>query len=184
MTQSILHHCDVIDNHQMFRALDTIVFGPVYWARKNIVEPLKGEEYPWYHRRFNRVPGVEDCYTDDVVCRYIDWSEFGIYQSSYISFSERRQITSSNVIGWSRRQFFICCERGCMTASSTRREQVSLIFRFLPNLLSTSLMVQPTSANLFMMRMRRQPRIITSNTAKSADTTAEPRMHCPSRNIA
>ena len=63
---------DVIDKYHMFRAMDTIIFGPVYWARKNIVEPLKGESYPWYHRRFNRVPGIEDCYTDDIVCRY--WS--------------------------------------------------------------------------------------------------------------
>ena len=49
--------------------MDSIVFGPVYWLRKNLVEPMKGESYPWYHRRFNRVPGIEDCYTEDVVCR-------------------------------------------------------------------------------------------------------------------
>ena len=49
--------------------MDSVVFGPVYWLRKNVVEPMKGEAYPWYHRRFNRVPGIEDCYTEDVVCR-------------------------------------------------------------------------------------------------------------------
>ena len=32
---------------------------------------MKGESYPWYHRRFNRVPGIEDCYTEDVVCRLV-----------------------------------------------------------------------------------------------------------------
>ena len=53
----------------LFRAMDSIVFGPVYWLRKTIVDPLKTEPYPWYHRRFNRVPGIEDCYTEDVVCR-------------------------------------------------------------------------------------------------------------------
>ena len=49
--------------------MDSIVFGPVYWLRKNVVDPLKTEPYPWYHRRFNRVPGIEDCYIEDVVCR-------------------------------------------------------------------------------------------------------------------
>ena len=53
----------------LLRAMDSIVFGPVYWLRKTVVDPLKSEAYPWYHRRFNRVPGIEDCYTEDVVCR-------------------------------------------------------------------------------------------------------------------
>ena len=49
--------------------MDSIVFGPVYWLRKTVVDPLKTEAYPWYHRRFNRVPGIEDCHIEDVVCR-------------------------------------------------------------------------------------------------------------------
>ena len=51
------------------RALDTFVFGPVYWLREKVVEPLKGESYPWYHRRYPRVPSIDECYTDDLVCR-------------------------------------------------------------------------------------------------------------------
>ena len=58
-----------ITHHVLLRAMDSIVFGPVYWLRKTVVDPLKTEAYPWYHRRFNRVPGIEDCYIEDVVCR-------------------------------------------------------------------------------------------------------------------
>ena len=65
ITHLITHHLSLL------RAMDSIVFGPVYWLRKNVVDPLKTEPYPWYHRRFNRVPGIEDCYTEDVVCRYL-----------------------------------------------------------------------------------------------------------------
>merc|ERR1712107_486910 len=46
-----------------------IVYGPVYWFRQKFIEPAQGESFPWYHRRFNRVPGIEECYTEDVVCR-------------------------------------------------------------------------------------------------------------------
>ena len=53
------------------RALDTFVFGPVYWLREKVVEPLKGESYPWYHRRYPRVPSIDECYTDDLVCRLV-----------------------------------------------------------------------------------------------------------------
>ena len=53
------------------RALDTFVFGPVYWLREKVVEPLKGESYPWYHRRYPRVPSIDECYTDDLVCRWL-----------------------------------------------------------------------------------------------------------------
>merc|ERR1712107_962300 len=51
------------------KALDNIVYGPVYWFRQKFIEPAQGESFPWYHRRFNRVPGIEECYTENAVCR-------------------------------------------------------------------------------------------------------------------
>lgn len=48
-----------------FAAVDS----PVFWFRKNIVEPNQ-QDYPWYHRQFRRVPTIDECYTDDVVCQY------------------------------------------------------------------------------------------------------------------
>ena len=52
-----------------FRAVDTVLFQPVYWFREKVVEPMRGESQAWYHRKYPRVTGIEDCYTDDVVCR-------------------------------------------------------------------------------------------------------------------
>ena len=49
--------------------MDSFIYGPVFWFRKKFIEPIQGESYPWYHRRFNRVPGIEECLTEDVVCR-------------------------------------------------------------------------------------------------------------------
>lgn len=25
-------------------------------------------QYPWYHQQYRRVPTIDECYTDDVVC--------------------------------------------------------------------------------------------------------------------
>ena len=41
---------------------------PVVWFRKNVVEPRR-EPYPWYHRKYNRVPTIDECYVDDLMCR-------------------------------------------------------------------------------------------------------------------
>lgn len=26
------------------------------------------KKYPWYHQQYRRVPTIDECYTDDVVC--------------------------------------------------------------------------------------------------------------------
>lgn len=36
---------------------------------ETIVEPNQ-KHYPWYHEKFRRVPTIDQCYTDDVVCRH------------------------------------------------------------------------------------------------------------------
>ena len=33
------------------------------------MEPNR-KEYNWYHQQFRRVPTIDECYTDDVVCIY------------------------------------------------------------------------------------------------------------------
>uniref|UniRef100_A0A1B0B7Q3 NADH dehydrogenase [ubiquinone] 1 beta subcomplex subunit 10 n=1 Tax=Glossina palpalis gambiensis TaxID=67801 RepID=A0A1B0B7Q3_9MUSC len=42
---------------------------PVTWFRESIVEPNQ-KKYPWYHQQYRRVPTIDQCYTDDVVCRF------------------------------------------------------------------------------------------------------------------
>ena len=46
-----------------------MLFQPVYWFREKVVEPMRGEPQAWYHRKYPRVTGIEDCYTEDIVCR-------------------------------------------------------------------------------------------------------------------
>lgn len=36
---------------------------------ETIVEPNQ-QKYPWYHQQFRRVPTIDQCYTDDAVCRF------------------------------------------------------------------------------------------------------------------
>uniref|UniRef100_A0A481SXL3 NADH dehydrogenase [ubiquinone] 1 beta subcomplex subunit 10 n=1 Tax=Liposcelis bostrychophila TaxID=185214 RepID=A0A481SXL3_LIPBO len=42
---------------------------PVTWWREKVVEPNR-KTYYWYHRRYPRVPTVDQCYTDDHACIY------------------------------------------------------------------------------------------------------------------
>uniref|UniRef100_A0A481SW11 NADH dehydrogenase [ubiquinone] 1 beta subcomplex subunit 10 n=1 Tax=Thermobia domestica TaxID=89055 RepID=A0A481SW11_THEDO len=44
-----------------------ILESPVVWFREKVVEPNQQTSY-WYHRRFRRVPTIDECYTDDVIC--------------------------------------------------------------------------------------------------------------------
>ena len=49
--------------------MDALVLGPARWFRKTVVDPARGEAQPWYHRQYNRVPTIDECYIEDVVCR-------------------------------------------------------------------------------------------------------------------
>ncbi|CAN0555371.1 unnamed protein product, partial [Ectocarpus sp. 8 AP-2014] len=51
------------------RSMDALVLGPARWFRKTVVDPARGEAQPWYHRQYNRVPTIDECYIEDVVCR-------------------------------------------------------------------------------------------------------------------
>jgi len=46
---------------------------PSTWFRESVVEKNQSD-YPWYHRQFRRVPTIDECYTDDIVC-YIEADE-------------------------------------------------------------------------------------------------------------
>ena len=45
-----------------------MVLGPARWFRETVVAPNQ-KDYAWYHERFPRVPDIDTCYMDDIVCR-------------------------------------------------------------------------------------------------------------------
>ncbi|TRY76961.1 hypothetical protein TCAL_07308 [Tigriopus californicus] len=47
----------------------SIFLGPAKFIADLTDKPQR-EQYPWYHRRFQRVPTIDECYTDDNVCRF------------------------------------------------------------------------------------------------------------------
>ena len=49
--------------------LNTVLTGPARFFREKIVEPNQAPEYPYYHRRFRRVPTIDECYLHDYVCQ-------------------------------------------------------------------------------------------------------------------
>uniref|UniRef100_T1GPH9 NADH dehydrogenase [ubiquinone] 1 beta subcomplex subunit 10 n=1 Tax=Megaselia scalaris TaxID=36166 RepID=T1GPH9_MEGSC len=46
-----------------------VIDGPVTWFRESIVEPNQKKSV-WYHQQFRRVPTIDQCYTDDAVCKF------------------------------------------------------------------------------------------------------------------
>ncbi|KAK0161705.1 hypothetical protein PV327_008124 [Microctonus hyperodae] len=42
---------------------------PADFAREKIVVPNQ-QKYPWYHQKYRRVPTIDECYTDDMVCHF------------------------------------------------------------------------------------------------------------------
>jgi len=48
---------------------------PVTWFRETIVLPNQKQSV-WYHRKYRRVPTIDQCYTDDQVCMYEAQEQF------------------------------------------------------------------------------------------------------------
>ncbi|KAJ8946855.1 hypothetical protein NQ318_006765 [Aromia moschata] len=54
---------------QFFCSVGDVLEAPVVWVREKIVVPNQ-QNYPWYHQKLRRVPTIDECYTDDVVCQH------------------------------------------------------------------------------------------------------------------
>jgi len=54
-----------------------IVDGPVTAFRERIVEPIQGANKSYYyHRRYRRVPTIDECYVSDPLCKYEAHEQF------------------------------------------------------------------------------------------------------------
>ncbi|CAG2217455.1 NADH dehydrogenase [ubiquinone] 1 beta subcomplex subunit 10-like [Mytilus edulis] len=49
----------------MYKILD----GPTSWVKETFVQPFQ-KKYPYYHRRFNRVPTIDQCDVNETACIY------------------------------------------------------------------------------------------------------------------
>ncbi|KAG5894133.1 hypothetical protein JTB14_004071 [Gonioctena quinquepunctata] len=54
---------------KFFCAVGNILETPTVWVREKLVEPNQKSQ-PWYHQKFRRVPTIDECYTDDVICAF------------------------------------------------------------------------------------------------------------------
>ncbi|KAL7645588.1 UNVERIFIED_CONTAM: hypothetical protein RMT77_003974 [Armadillidium vulgare] len=52
---------------KFIKSVSNIVNAPVVWFRETIVVPNRPQYY-WYHKKFRRVPTIDECYTDDIIC--------------------------------------------------------------------------------------------------------------------
>jgi len=51
------------------RFMDKVLFAVPRYIKTNWVEPNQ-QDYPYYHRRYRRVPTIDECYTHDYVCQF------------------------------------------------------------------------------------------------------------------
>nr|CAG4642233.1 EOG090X0LTN [Eurycercus lamellatus] len=56
-------------------AIHTTLDKPVTWFRETVVVPNR-PEHVYYHQKFRRVPTIDECYTDDAVCRFEAQAQF------------------------------------------------------------------------------------------------------------
>lgn len=54
-----------------FSILHSMFIKPATWFHDNVLSKTRtGEEYPYYHRRYRRVPTIDECYYNDMACIY------------------------------------------------------------------------------------------------------------------
>jgi hypothetical protein len=56
-------------DQKIFGGFKALFVAPAIWWHDHVVQKLRGEEYYWYHRRFRRVPTIDECYFHDSSCR-------------------------------------------------------------------------------------------------------------------
>ncbi|ELT92958.1 hypothetical protein CAPTEDRAFT_158459 [Capitella teleta] len=56
---------------KIFKAYFGLLERPVKFVRENVVEPARlNKENHYYHRRYRRIPGVDECEIGDEICFY------------------------------------------------------------------------------------------------------------------
>ncbi|XP_015921538.1 NADH dehydrogenase [ubiquinone] 1 beta subcomplex subunit 10 [Parasteatoda tepidariorum] len=53
----------------------SLIDRPCIWFREKVVLPNQ-KVYPYYHRKYNRVPTIDECYENDISCIYEAQEQF------------------------------------------------------------------------------------------------------------
>merc|ERR1712004_963642 len=73
-TEKVRSECKIIYSSPatqfVHKLMYTVAVAPAVWFRENVVEKVRGPEYHWYHRRYRRVPTIDECYFHDWACRF------------------------------------------------------------------------------------------------------------------
>nr|CAG4649032.1 EOG090X0LTN [Polyphemus pediculus] len=78
------------------RAVYNTIDAPVTWVRETIVVPNRKESV-YYHQKFRRVPTIDECYTDDEICRFEAQQQFN-----------RDKLVDSEIVGLTRQRLKEC----------------------------------------------------------------------------
>merc|ERR1712106_906675 len=124
------------------------------WFRKTVIDPSRGEPYPWYHRQYQRVPTIDECYVDDIVCR----------EEANLQF-KRDWLVEQEILSLLRERMRIAC--------FMRREQESLTCRSSPSLSLTLPLGQTMCASPLLTLMKELLKIISSSMVRSATSMGE-----------
>jgi len=54
----------------IFEKMINVIDGPVTWFRESVLEPRRTNPPAYYHQKFRRVPTIDECYIDDLVCHH------------------------------------------------------------------------------------------------------------------
>ncbi len=80
-----------------FDFIQSVFYAPARFVREKVVDPNRGEEYPWYHKRYQRVPTIDECYMEDLVCR----------TEADLQYKRDRQV-EANIVSLLRRRYEDC----------------------------------------------------------------------------
>ncbi|CAK9817148.1 NADH dehydrogenase [ubiquinone] 1 beta subcomplex subunit 10 [Anthophora quadrimaculata] len=82
--------------YQFMQSVLYVLDTPVEYFREKIVKPNQ-KKYPWYHQNFRRVPTIDECYEQDVVC----------FQEAQSQF-ERDKMVDQEIISILRQRYEDC----------------------------------------------------------------------------
>lgn len=55
--------------NKFYGILNSLFIAPAEWFHDSVLSKTRSEPVPWYHRRYRRVPTIDECYFSDEACK-------------------------------------------------------------------------------------------------------------------